>query len=84
MEDQVANGISQEVKAALQMALRQQAALAAALVDLEDALKEAAPNERIPGELFDLNEKIDGILVRLADRYNVEIPDTQGGQASQR
>jgi biotin-(acetyl-CoA carboxylase) ligase len=83
-EDQVANEPSQAVKVALLTALRQQAALAGALADLEDVLKEAAPNEPIPNDLFVLNEKIDGILVELADQYNVDIPDSQEGETSRR
>ena len=78
----MANEPSQAVKVALLTALRQQAALAGALADLEDVLKEAAPNQPIPSDLFVLNEKIDGILVKLADQYNVDIPDSQEGETS--
>ena len=80
----MANEPSQAVKVALLTALRQQAALAGALADLEDVLREAAPNEPIPSNRFVLNEKIDGILVQLADQYNVDIPDSQEGETARK
>ena len=80
----MANEPTQAIKVALLAALRQQAALARALADLEDELKEAAPKEPLPSELFRLNEKIDEILVGLADRYNVELPNLEDGEAPRR
>jgi hypothetical protein len=38
-------------------------------------LKEVVPNEPIPGEVFELNDKIDKILMDLADKHNVDVPE---------
>jgi hypothetical protein len=66
-----------KLKIALLAAARLQAELDDALADLEDVLKEVAPNNPLPSDVFMLNERIDKILIDLADKYNVEIPDAQ-------
>jgi hypothetical protein len=38
-------------------------------------LKEIAPNNPLASNVFTLNDKIDKILIDIADKYNVEIPD---------
>jgi hypothetical protein len=70
-----------KLKIALLTAARRQAELDDALADLEDVLKEVAPNDLLAGDVFTLNEKIDKILISIADKYNVEIPDPQDDQA---
>jgi hypothetical protein len=64
-----------KIKVALLTAARRQAELDDALADLEDVLKEVAPSDPLTSNVFTLNEKIDQILIALADKYNVEIPD---------
>jgi hypothetical protein len=75
MEDPLANEPNPKIKVALLTAARRQAELDDALADLEDVLKEVAPNHPLTSDVFTLNEKIDQILIALADKYNVEIPD---------
>lgn len=70
-----------KIKAALLAAARRQAELDDALADLEDVLKEVAPNDPLAGDVFTLNAKIDKILIDIADKYNVEIPDPQDERA---
>jgi len=77
----LANEPNPKLKVALLNAARRQVELDDALADLEDVLKEVAPNDPLAGEVFTLNEKIDKILIDLADKYNVEIPDPQGQRA---
>ena len=69
-----------KIKAALLVAARRQIELEDALEDLENVLKEVVPNEPIPGEVFELNDKIDKVLMELADKHNVEVPDPQDGE----
>jgi hypothetical protein len=71
-----------KLKIALLAAARLQAELDDALADLEGVLKEMAPNDPLSGDVFTLNERIDRILIDLADKYNVEIPDPQDERAS--
>ena len=66
-----------KIKAALLVAARRQIELEDALEDLENVLKEVVPNEPITGEVFELNDKIDKILMELADKHNVDVPDPQ-------
>ena len=66
-----------KLKVALLAAARRQTELDDALPDLEDVLKEVAPNDPLSSDVFMLNERIDKILIDLADKYNVEIPDPQ-------
>jgi hypothetical protein len=70
-----------KLKIALLTAARRQAELDDALADLEDVLKEVAPNDPLASEVFTLNDKIDKILIDIADKYNVEIPDPQEQRA---
>jgi hypothetical protein len=65
-----------KIKAALLLAARRQLELQDALGDLEDVLKEVAPNAPFPGEVFTLNDKLDNILMDLADKYKVDVPDS--------
>ena len=65
-----------KIKAALLLAARRQLELQDALGNLEDVLKEVAPNEPIPGDVFTLNDKLDNILMDLADKYKVDVPDS--------
>jgi hypothetical protein len=71
-----------KLKIALLTAARRQAELDDALADLEDVLKEVAPNDPLASEVFTLNDKIDKILIDIADKYNVEIADPPGEPAS--
>jgi outer membrane murein-binding lipoprotein Lpp len=71
-----------KIKAALLTAARRQAELDDALADLEDVLKEVAPNNPLASDVFTLNEKIDKILIDIADKYNVDIPDPQDERAT--
>ena len=64
-----------KIKVALLTAARRQAELHDALAELEDVLKEVASNDPLTSDVFTLNEKIDRILIDLADKYNVDIPD---------
>jgi hypothetical protein len=64
-----------KIKVALLTAARRQAELDDALAELEDVLKEVASNDPLTSDVFTLNEKIDRILIDLADKYNVDIPD---------
>jgi hypothetical protein len=66
-----------KLKIALLAAARRQAELDDALADLEDVLKEVAPNDPLTGDVFALNEKIDKVIIDIADKYNVEIPDPE-------
>jgi hypothetical protein len=66
-----------KLKIALLAAARRQAELDDALADIEDVLKEVAPNDPLTSDVFTLNEKIDKILIDIADKYNIEIPDPQ-------
>jgi hypothetical protein len=70
-----------KLKIALLSAARRQAELDDALADLEDVLKEVVPNDPLSSDVFALNEKIDKILIDIADKYNVEIPDPQDERA---
>jgi len=70
-----------KLKIALLTAARRQAELDDALADLEEVIKEVAPNEPLAGDVFALNERIDKILIDIADKYNVEIPDPQDNRA---
>jgi hypothetical protein len=70
-----------KLKVALLAAARLQAELDDALADLEDVLKEVAPNAPLSSDVFMLNERIDKILIDLADKHNVEIPDPQDERA---
>jgi hypothetical protein len=65
------------IKTALLLAARRQLQLQDALGDLEDVLTEVAPSEPFPGELFTLNDKLDNILMELADKYKIDVPDSQ-------
>jgi hypothetical protein len=80
-EGTLADEPNPKLKVALLAAARRQAELDDALADLEDVLKEVAPNDLLAGDVFTLNEKIDKILISIADKYNVEIPDPQDDQA---
>jgi hypothetical protein len=66
-----------KLKIALLAAARRQAELDDALADLEDVLKEVAPNDPLTGDVFALNEKIDKVIIDIADKHNVEIPDPE-------
>jgi len=44
-------------------------------------LKEVAPNDPLASDMFMLNEKIDKILIDIADKYNVEIPDQRDARS---
>jgi len=70
-----------KVKVALLAAARRQAELDDALADLEDVLNEVAPNDPLSSDVFSLNERIDQILMDLADKYKIDVPDPQGGTA---
>ena len=65
-----------KIKAALLLAARRQLELQDALGDLEDVLKEVAPNDPLPGEVFTLNDKLDNILMNLAHKYKIDVPDS--------
>ena len=39
-------------------------------------LTEVAPNEPFPGELFNLSDKLDKVLMDLADKYKIDVPDS--------
>jgi hypothetical protein len=77
----VADVPNPKFKAALLTAARRQAELGDALADLEDVMSEVMPNAPLSGDVFTLNDKIDEILIELADKYKVEIPDPQDEQA---
>jgi hypothetical protein len=76
-EDPLAPEPNPKIKVALLAAARRQAELDDALADLEAVLNEVAPNGPLTSDVFMLNEKIDKILIDIADKHNVEIPDPQ-------
>jgi hypothetical protein len=65
-----------KIKTALLLAARRQLELQDALGHLEDVLTEVAPHEPLPGELFTLNDKLDKVLMELADKYKIDVPDS--------
>jgi hypothetical protein len=71
-----------KLKVALLAAARRQAELDDALADLEDVLKQLAPNDPLSSDVFVLNKRIDKILIGLADKYNVDIPDAHDDRAT--
>jgi hypothetical protein len=68
------------IKTAVLLAARRQLELQDALGDLEDLLTEVAPKEPFPGELFTLNDKLDKVLMDLADKYKIDVPDSPDDQ----
>jgi hypothetical protein len=66
-----------KLKVALLAAARRQLELIDALADLENVLKEVAPSDPLTSDVFSLSEKIDKVIIDIADKYNVEIPDPE-------
>jgi hypothetical protein len=73
----MAEGPIPKIKAALLVDARRQIEFEYAL----SVLKEVVPNVPIPSEVFELNNKIDKILMEPADKHNVDVPEPQDREA---